>query len=254
MARRAYEKTQKGNPHRLPVKQHVFPVRSIARFANSGGVVQLHNLATLQTRAARPGDAIFCAMRAWDLRAERGFMKQIEDEFQELAERIIAGTVTRIVAADKGKVDRFFALWKWRAHFRDADPQEVQFKGVTGARWTQDQEEEFEKAGVLVLREGGRAPAHRVHGSQLQVAIDRECSMLTGIRWGIIQAVGGQFLVPDAPTTAHVPLHPTLSLCGGEQEWIAGSGILRRNVVDLNRHLLKGCKAYYFSNDPAECF
>jgi hypothetical protein len=79
MARRAYEKTQNGNPHQLPVKQHVFPARSIARFANSAGMVQLHNLTTQRTRAARPGDAMFCAMRAWDLRAERGYMKQIED-------------------------------------------------------------------------------------------------------------------------------------------------------------------------------
>lgn len=79
MVGRAYEKTQKGNPHHLPVKQHVFPVRSIARFANSGGMVQLHNLTTQQTRVAGPGDAMFCAMRAWDLRAERGFMKQIVD-------------------------------------------------------------------------------------------------------------------------------------------------------------------------------
>ena len=125
------------------MKQHVFPARSIARFANADGVVRLHNLATHQARAAAPGDAMFCAMRAWDLRAEHGFMKQIEDEFQELAEKIIAGTVTMIGPADKGKVDRFFALWKWRAHFRDADPQEVQFNGVTGARWTQDQEEKF---------------------------------------------------------------------------------------------------------------
>jgi hypothetical protein len=54
MARRAYEKTQKENPHQLPVKQHVLPARSIARFANSGGMVQQHNLATQQTRAAGP--------------------------------------------------------------------------------------------------------------------------------------------------------------------------------------------------------
>jgi hypothetical protein len=254
MARRAYEKTQKENPHQLPVKQHVFPSGSIARFANSAGLVQLHNLTTQQTRAARPGDAMFCAMRAWDLRAERGFMKQIEDEFQELAERIIAGQVATSGADDKGKVDRFFGLWKWRANFRNADPQEVQFNAVTGWQWTKDQEEKFEKAGALFLREGGKMPAHRLHGLQLQVAIDREWSLLSGIRWGIIQAVGGQFLVPDIPTITHVPLHPTLCLCGGEQEWMAGAGITRKNVVDINRHLLNGCKAYYFANDLGQCF
>ena len=38
------------------------------------------------------------------------------------------------------------------------------------------------------------------------------------------------------------------------QERIAGAGITKSNVVDLNRHLLKGCNAYYFANNPAECF
>ncbi len=132
-----------------------FPARSISRFANSNGVVQLYNIAMQQTRAAIPGDAMFCAMRVWDLQAERGFMKQIEDEFQELAGKIIAGTVSTIGPADKGKVDRFFGLWKWRAHFRDADPQEVQFNGVTGSRLTLDEEERFEKLGILFIREGG---------------------------------------------------------------------------------------------------
>ena len=107
---------------------------------------------------------------------------------------------------------------------------------------------------MLVLREGGRAPAHRLHGQQIQVAIDREGSALSGIRWGIVQAIGGQFVVPDFPTITHVPLQPTLSLCGGAQDWIVGAGITKTNVVGLNHHLLKGCKAYYFANDPAECF
>jgi hypothetical protein len=143
---------------------------------------------------------MFCAMRAWDLRAERGFMKAIEDEFQELAEKIVAGSVTTIDPTDKGKVDRFFGLWKWRALFRDADPQEIQFNAVAGERLSQDQEEILEKAGTLFLREGGKAPAHRMHGLQLQFAIDHECSALSGIRWGVVRAVGGQFLVPDFPT------------------------------------------------------
>ena len=254
MARRTYEKTQKGNPHQLPMKQHVFPGRSIARFANSRGVVQLHNLMERHARSARPDDVMFCTMRAWDLRAERGFMKQIEDEFQDLAARVIAGAVTTIGAEDKGKVDRFFGLWKWRARFRNADMEAIQFNSVTGGRWTRDQEERFEKAGVLFVREGGKAPAHRLHGMRIQFAIDYESSALSTMRWGIIQAIGGQFLVPDYPTVTYVPLHPTLCLCGGEQEWIAGAGITKGNVIDINYHLLNGCRTYYFANDLRQCF
>jgi hypothetical protein len=58
-----------------------------------------------------------------------------------------------------------------------------------------------------------RWPAHRLHGLQLQVAIDRESVALSRICLGIIQAIGGQFAVPDIPTITNTPLHPTLCLC-----------------------------------------
>ena len=35
------KKPQKGNPHELTVKQHCFPRRSIERFANKDGIVNV---------------------------------------------------------------------------------------------------------------------------------------------------------------------------------------------------------------------
>ena len=48
------------------------------------GRVSLHDLTRSKVRLAKPNDGIFCAMRAWDQRAERGYMKRIEDEFLRL--------------------------------------------------------------------------------------------------------------------------------------------------------------------------
>ena len=48
------------------------------------GRVSLHDLARSKVGLAKPNDGIFCAMRAWDQRAERGYMKRIEDEFLRL--------------------------------------------------------------------------------------------------------------------------------------------------------------------------
>jgi hypothetical protein len=48
------------------------------------GRVSLHDLARSKVRLAKPNDGIFCAMRAWDQQAERGYMKRIEDEFLRL--------------------------------------------------------------------------------------------------------------------------------------------------------------------------
>ena len=48
------------------------------------GRVSLHDLARSKVGLAKPNDGIFCAMRASDQRAERGYMKRIEDEFLRL--------------------------------------------------------------------------------------------------------------------------------------------------------------------------
>ena len=254
MARRKFEKTQKGNPHGLPIRQHVFPRTSIVRFADNNGLVDLHRLATGQRRKAAPSDDMFCAMRAWDTRAESGYMKQIEDQFQELASRIIEKSATKIEGIEKHKVDQFFSLWKMRAIFRAKEVAEVQLNGITGERFTKDQEEVFEKMGVLFVREGGVMSAHRVHGMQIQTGIMQETSALSSIRWGIVRAQGGQFVVSDLPTTTFIPLEPTLCLCGTAENVIEHGIILKNNVIDINRHLIANGKEYYFANDLQQCF
>jgi len=237
MARRKYEKTQKGNPHGLPIRQHVFPCASIARFTDHSGVVSLHRLSTGQVRKAIPTDDIFGAMRAWDTRAEFGYMKQIEDEFQEVALRIIKGNITKIEGTDKHRVDQFYALWKMRAIFRSKEVADVQFNGVAGENFSKDQEEKFEKMGVLFMREGGVMSAHRVHGIQIQTGIMREASTLSTVGWGIVRAREGQFIVPDSPSTTFIPLEPTLCLCGTTGSVIENGAVLKDNVVAINLHL-----------------
>ena len=39
-----YEKTEKGNPHNLTINQHCFPSRSIERFSNNDGCVEVHRI------------------------------------------------------------------------------------------------------------------------------------------------------------------------------------------------------------------
>jgi hypothetical protein len=85
MTKTKYLKPQKGNPHRLAIRQHILPVKSIARFSKSDGRVWVFEKLKNAKRRAKPSDEIFCARRAWDERTEVDFMKKIEDEFQTLA-------------------------------------------------------------------------------------------------------------------------------------------------------------------------
>jgi hypothetical protein len=85
--RQKFEKPQKGNPHQLPVMQHVWPLESIARFADGNGVVCLFDKVRNKLRQAKPDDDIFCAKRVWDRRAECGYMKGITSSVQDFEYR-----------------------------------------------------------------------------------------------------------------------------------------------------------------------
>lgn len=79
------EKTQRGNPHKLTLRQHVFPAASIARFVDGDNCVSLYDVLRRRVRPAAPNDDVFLAQRTWDHGSEAGFMKQIENAFQILA-------------------------------------------------------------------------------------------------------------------------------------------------------------------------
>jgi hypothetical protein len=86
-----YVKPKKGNRHGLTVHQHTFPRRSLNRFTNAIGVLSVRRNRASNVFKLKPDHKMFCARRAWDQRAERGYMKSIEDEFQDLAERVLGG-------------------------------------------------------------------------------------------------------------------------------------------------------------------
>ena len=79
-----YEKTQKGNPHKLTVKEHTFPARSISRFTKDNGKVSVSLISKDKVLERKPCDQLFCAKRAWDQNVESEFMKSIEYKYQSL--------------------------------------------------------------------------------------------------------------------------------------------------------------------------
>lgn len=249
--RQKFEKPQKSNPHKLRIKQHVLPLRSIARFADASGNVSLFDRARNKERSAKPDDDIFCAKRAWDQRAEAGYMKSIEDAFQELADEVIAGKVTALDPEQKVKVDAFYALWKARAEHRNADTNPIRFKNVTGYRWTKDLEEQFEKRGVSFIREGGTMPARILHGLRIQREIDAGLDTLAGAQWGIMRAQAGHLIVPDHPGQHPViPLTPTLCLCWGQ---IGTTSLTWQHVAMINRYFNLVSHQYLFAHDLMQC-
>lgn len=245
-----FDKPQKGNPHGLTVFQHVFPARSIARFADETGTVALNDVARKLLRRAKPGDDIFCARRAWDQKAEIGYMKDIEDAFQRLVDSILRGSVVRILGDDKMTVSQFFALWYMRARHRTLSTQAIQLIGVTEAPLTQDQYEILEKKGVVAAREDGMLPTRHINAVQLQIKTAHYADQVNEIgKWGVIQAQDGEFLAPDTPSHTIIPLTPKVCLVAGSRN----GTITLDNVAKINRAFATTAEKYMFARELSQC-
>jgi hypothetical protein len=244
------EKTRRGNPSGLTLNQHTFPQRSIARFADADGRVAVHDLIRGKVRRAKSTDPLFCAVRAWDQRAEAGYMKEIEDRFQILADAVIGGQGAITAAEDREVIERFFALWYMRARFHELPEQEVKLNGIKGDRLTKEQEETLEAKGYMFARSGGLMPARQLNGMWLQSQIDGYARDLASVeRWGVIQPQSGEFIVTDTPLHMIIPLTPGLAIVGN-----APNGtILRGNLAELNRVIVAGSQRYFLARDLTDC-
>jgi hypothetical protein len=166
-----FEKPQKGNPHRLAVSQHVFPRKSIARFAGSDGRVHIHMRPDNLIRRANPTDSIFCAQRAWDNGSEVGFKKKLEDDFKRLAESILESRVSSFGGEQTHIISCFYVLWMARAEIRDQPQQDAVLQGILpGREWSKDDEERLEKVGLAYLR-GTTFPARMLNGLHVQTQV-----------------------------------------------------------------------------------
>lgn len=244
------EKTRGKNPNRLTVNQHIYPRRSIARFAGDDKRVDVHDVVRCQIRRAKPQDCIFCARRAWDQRAETGYMKDIENRFQSLAEIIISEQSTISSVEDKQVVERFFALWYMRSRYSELKNQEIKLNGISGENLTKEEEENFEAKRYLFARTGGIVPARQLNGLWLQSQIDGYARDLSAVeRWGVIQPQSGEFITTDTPWHMIIPLTPKLALVGNEPDGM----ILAETLAQLNRLAIAGSQRYFLAHDLSEC-
>ena len=184
-----------------------------------------------------------------DQRAESGYMKSIEDAFQNLAEDIIARQVTAIGEVEKNVINDFYALWRLRATNRYLEAQEIQLNGVTGSSFTRDVEETIEsKRGIFA--KDNKIPSRFLNGLKIQMGIDRYVGpQLSTAKWGIITALEGEFLVPDVPLGIALPIMPTLSLVSPAPN----GAITKRNVAEINRAAKGNSREYFFARDLSSC-
>jgi hypothetical protein len=242
-------KPQAGNPHKLTFWQHVFPAKSLERFAGPDGKVAVKHCQADKEFKLAPDNELFCAQRRWDQRAEAGYMKDIENQFQSLGDEIITGL--RTIDDEQSRiVTRFFALWRLRFHHKHAPLPDHFIKGVVEEHLSEDQEELLESKWVGYFSADQMMPGRIVAGIQIQTNIQAIDAHLRGNRWGVVTADKGEFIVPDTfGVMTVVPVTPTICLvCAREDMEISNA-----EVSKINRLAMRYRQDYCVARDFTQC-
>jgi hypothetical protein len=204
------ERPQKRNPHKLTRDQHVIPAATLRRFAASDGLVEVH-LRDGRIQRVPTDNQIFSVDRLWDQRAEAGYMKSVEDDFQALIDALEAGRVGPLSPIEHCMIIRFWSLWRWRNHFIDSPTQAQPLNGITPDNLSHDQREILESEWVAFIEQDKTLPARMVTGMRIQFLIDRDEVQLRERHWGILRASEPNLIIPDRPgSLLSIPASPRL--------------------------------------------
>ena len=245
-----YEKTRNGNPHQLTINQHCFPKKSIERFCNKNGVVEVFLIRENKIVSLKPDHSIFCARRVWDQRAESLFMRGIENAYQNLVSELEIEDWSRPLSIEEHQIiSDMYSLWHVRCCWKSKYLDDQELVGILPARpaYSQDDREALEKSNIATsIDRGTKAvlPGRHIAGILVQNDWGRVRSALGSYSWGIVESECGEFIVPDKNSVA-LCLPVTPAIC-----FFAGQDVRRVVTQQQSRHmnavLRSGSEQYYF--------
>jgi hypothetical protein len=241
-----HEKPQKGNPHQLTVDQHCFPRACIARFCDDDGTVAVKTTSDQGIVRRKPTAKIFCAKRAWDQKAETGFMQAVERNYHSLAERICTYGERALSEEDSETITAMYCLWCIRSMHRNSPIADQVIKGVLGlaAEVTKDNMEELEAAGIFSVRPDMTIPGRQLAGITILRNLDLARDKLKGTRWLILESTSDEFVAPDQALARMIlPLSPILCFVHECETAILNGGL---NVNGINQLMINQSLEYYF--------
>lgn len=231
--------------------QHVLPAKSIERFSNKKGHVQVRRLKSVNTFSTGLKNNIFCVERIWDQRSEQGYGKRIEDRFQSLIEYSLNHQLMHLPPEGHEIASEFYALWCLRSKIESYDEQaEGNLVGVTGSKLTDEQKKNLELKHAIYIEEGGVVPKRFKRGLTMQMAIDQFITRNPGLTWSICNSNSLEFVVSDNPEGEFIiPITPKKCLICGFSITIFS----QKQMLNLNLKAIARSKEYYFARDLGAC-
>lgn len=251
MTQPTFKRVQKRNPHQLVIDQHIHAAHCIKKFASEKGTVAVFDKSISQWVQRKSDAAIFCAKRAWDQRAEKGYMNSIETAFFKVIDSIDNPLINR----NHDAITRYFHLWRLRGEARDNEKQNVRFNGVSGSSLTIDQQEILESKHTLFITEEDGMPYHLAKGIEIQVMLEKICHFMGPTTWGLLTASRGEFLVADYYPGDSDGLQPFIPV-SPQHAFFANTldrGIDVHQVREFNRTSISSSRNYFFCRTLEKC-
>lgn len=240
-----FERPVKGNPHQFVLNQHFHTAHSIGKFHGSDEKLDVYIKETGEIERKNKRSSVFCAKRNWDQKAEVGLMADIEKSFHDEINNI-----KPFYSRNHSAISEYFMLWRIRHNFHISRKEDVVLNGIWGAGLTKEKEEVLESKGILFVRDGGLVPARFMTGIQVLVQLDHQRSGVKDLKWGLLKARDGEFIVADCYyDMTFIPISPNLAFCAGYQDM----EIDRASVANANKLSIEMASEFYFAKDLSQC-
>lgn len=252
-----FESIQKGNPYRLTKEQHFIPKSHIKRFENKNEKVYCQNKISKNKRIIEinVNDSIFKVQRLWAEFAEKGYMKNIEDNFNKLVDCILDSSIKEFTKEQSRIICDMYTLWERRVYHIDEFNKNsnlyVKLNGINGENYSQNEKEKIESMHMSYTNENGEISNRDLIGNQIQIFI--LSSPYKKIQWGILKSKNKHFIMPSNPcmsnnynkATIIFPISPKYCLVPTKMY-----KELEDDDVDyLNNIMMSNAKWFYFGNN-----
>lgn len=233
---------------RITKRQHLVMKAHIARFATEGQVWALHKESGRVERKS-PRAGLFCANRLWTQLAEAGWMKATEDLFHEITSSELPDRVDDPVVQDA--IRDYWLLCRSRIRVMLKPPRAYNFPDTTRIDFTTEERDKLELAGYSPLSVQGDE-TRGMAAMLISALMDRDSSLVSDVRWGLITLTDGQIVLPDLIGHLVLPIAPKLLLKGYKSDDPEYTPHAKAHNADsMNAQLISGCKRFAISHSES---
>lgn len=253
-----FESIQKGNPYRLTKEQHFIPKSQIKRFENRNKKVWCKNLKSKNQKITEinSNNSIFKVQRLWAEFAEKGYMKNIEDNFNKLVDCILNSSIKEFTNVQSRIICDMYTLWERRVYhieeFNKNSDLFIKLIGIDGESYSYDEKEKIESMHMSCVNDNGEIPNRDLIASQIQIFILN--SPYEEIQWGILKSENKTFVMPSNPCMSNNYDKATIIFPISPYYCLVPVQIYReindKDVDYLNTTMINNSKWFYFSSFP----